>query len=86
MLPKRRKALYPIMTDGLLCLKKNCARWGIAEVREALHRVKANEKGGADKEKYGCAPGGGCLCAGESRSIDFSGHDVQGVDFGDRTY
>ena len=44
MVPQRRSGLSPTVIEALLYLKENRHLWSIANVKEALRRVKANEK------------------------------------------
>ena len=86
MLPKRRKILSPLMTEELLMLKENGPLWSIEEVREALRRVKENEKTDRTKKKMAAHQVEDNLFAGEARILGYSGDDIQGVDYGDGTY
>ena len=47
----RRRGMSPIMVEGILYLKENRDLWGIEDVKEALRRVKENEKKERTKKK-----------------------------------
>ena len=55
-------------------------------MREALRRVKENEKTDRTKKKMAAHQVEDNLFAGEARILGYSGDDIQGVDYGDGTY
>lgn len=51
LIPQRRSGMSPIMVEAILYLKENRDLWSIEDVKEALRRVKANEKSERTKKK-----------------------------------
>ena len=51
LIPQRRSGMSPIMVEAILYLKENRELWSIEDVKEALRRVKANEKSERTKKK-----------------------------------
>lgn len=51
LVPQRREGMSPLLIEAILFLKENCHLWSIKDIREALRRVKANEKAQRTEEK-----------------------------------
>eukprot|EP00986_Skeletonema_menzelii_P018329 scaffold26626_cov178-Skeletonema_menzelii.AAC.7 len=51
LVPQRREGMSPLLIEAILFLKENCDLWSIEDIREALRRVKANEKAQRTEEK-----------------------------------
>ena len=43
--------MSPLLIEAILFLKENCHLWSIEDIREALRRVKENEKAQRTEEK-----------------------------------
>ena len=75
---QRRRGMSPIMVEGILYLKENRDLWGIEDVKEALRRVKENEKKERTKKKMQAHQDEELQIAAEALSLGTQG-GVSGV-------
>ena len=51
LVPQRREGMSPLLIEAILFLKENIHLWSVKDIREALRRVKENEKTRRAEEK-----------------------------------